>query len=145
MQSSFDLQGTALEQLPAVPLVEGIEAMRFEFGVDNRSDTNAVVNYTQAITWADAQNKNSPTNRGDGAADAACTSATPCSLDDLVNTVVVKIYLLVRNIEPTPGYTSGKTYLLAGEEYGPFTDSFQRHVYATTVRLTNVSGRRETP
>ena len=144
-RSSFDLDGTELKQMDAVALVEGVEAMRFEFGVDNRSDTNAVVDYTQAIIWADSQNKNSPTNRGDGAADAACTSATPCALDDLVNTVVVKIYLLVRNIEPTPGYSSEKTYLLAGEEYGPFTDSFQRHVYATTVRLTNISGRRETP
>ena len=59
--------------------------------------------------------------------------------------MVVEIHLLVRNLEPTPGYQSNKTYVVGGETFGPFSDAFQRHVYSTTVRLTNVSARRETP
>ncbi|MBC9251468.1 pilus assembly protein PilW [Pseudomonas alcaligenes] len=145
MQSTFDLSGGALIQQPATAMIEGVEAMRFEFGVDALSDTDAAVDYSQAVQWVDEENKNSPSNRGDGAADEACTSATPCDLDQLANTVVVKIYLLVRSLEPTQGYSSDKTYSLAGEVFGPFDDAYQRHVYSSTVRLVNVSGRRETP
>jgi type IV pilus assembly protein PilW len=141
MRSHF----AGLAQQPAVAMVEGIEAMRFVFGVDNLSDTGEAVNYDDALLWASALNRNSPTNRGDGSPDSTCTSATPCSVEDLTNTVVVQVHLLVRNIEPTPGYQSGKTYNLGGQTFGPFTDAFQRHVYSTTVRLTNVSARRETP
>ena len=143
MQSSFDL-GTSLTQQPAVAMIEGVEAMRFELGVDNISDSGAAVNYGQAVTWANANIRNSPTNRGDGAADAFCTSAT-CTLGDMINTVQIKVYLLVRDLEPSPGYSSDKTYSLAGTTLGPYSDNFKRHVYATTVRLSNVSGRRETP
>ena len=67
-------------------MVEGIEAMRFVFGVDNLSDTGAAVDYSQPVQWASALNRNSPTNRGDGAPDTTCTSSTPCSLADLTNT-----------------------------------------------------------
>jgi type IV pilus assembly protein PilW len=28
---------------------------------------------------------------------------------------------------------------------GPFNDHYKRHVFSTSVRLTNISGRRETP
>lgn len=145
MQSSFDLEGGSLVQRDAVPMIEGIEAMRFEFGIDNLSDTGAAVNHAGAIVWANEQMRNSPTNRGDGAADTTCNSTSGCDLDALVNTVVVQVHLLVRNLEPTPGYVSDKEYVLAGQTYGPFGDNFQRHVYSTTVRLNNISGRRETP
>lgn len=145
MQSSYDLVGGTLNQQPAVAMIEGVEAMRFELGVDNISDSGAAVNYAQAITWASASNKNSPTNRGDGAADTLCTSATPCSLSDMVNAVQIKVYLLVRDLESSPGYSSDKTYNLGGRTYGPFSDAFKRHVYSTSIRLSNISGRRETP
>ena len=144
MQSNYDLAGS-LNQQRAEAMIEGVEAMRFELGVDNRSDSGAAVNFAQAVTWASASIKNSPTNRGDGAADSLCTSATPCGLNDMVNAVQVKVYLLVRDLEPSPGYSSDKTYSLAGRTYGPFSDAFKRHLYSTTVRLSNVSGRRETP
>ena len=145
MQSSYDLVGGSLNQQPAVAMIEGVEAMRFELGVDNISDSGAAVNFAQAVTWASATIKNSPTNRGDGSADSLCTSATPCSLSDMVSAVQVKVYLLVRDLESSPGYSSDKTYSLAGRTYGPFSDAFKRHLYTTTVRLSNISGRRETP
>ncbi|OHC28479.1 MAG: pilus assembly protein PilW [Pseudomonadales bacterium RIFCSPLOWO2_12_59_9] len=145
MQSSFDLMGGNLTQQVAVPMIEGVEAMRFELGVDNISDSGAAVDYSQPVVWANPNIKNSPTNRGDGATDVLCTSATPCDLDGMANSVVIKAYLLVRSLEASPGYSSDKTYSLAGETFGPYSDSFKRHVYMTTVRLSNISGRRETP
>jgi type IV pilus assembly protein PilW len=43
------------------------------------------------------------------------------------------------------GYTDGKTYSLGTTTLGPFNDNFKRHVFSSTVRLNNISGRRETP
>lgn len=137
-------------QQAAVPLIEGVEAMRFELGSDQVSDAGLAVNFAQAVNWADENNRTSPTNRGDGAVDVLCLTNTPCGLDDQVNAVLVKPYLLVRTLQETTGYSSDKTYYVgdpgdSDAEYGPFADSFKRHVYSTSIRLTNVSARRETP
>jgi type IV pilus assembly protein PilW len=63
----------------------------------------------------------------------------------LTNVAAVKLYVLTRANLATPGYTDTKTYTLGSTTLGPFSDSFKRHVFSTTVRLINVSGRRETP
>lgn len=145
MRSSF----SGGVQQPAVALIEGVEAMRFELGVDQVSDAGLPVDFTSAVVWSNPKVRTSPTNRGDGAADALCRAST-CTLADQVNTVVVKAYLLVRALDASAGYTSTKTYYVgdpsdSASELGPFSDGRKRHVYTTSVRLTNVSGRRETP
>jgi type IV pilus assembly protein PilW len=128
------------------PLVDGVEYMVVELGVDNLSDAGQAVNYTQAVSWADPLNKRSPQNRGDGEPDGAfvrCASAG-CTVDQLLNVVAAKIHLLVRAPEEMPGYTDGKTYALGNVSLSP-GGGFKRHLYSTSVRLHNVAGRRETP
>ncbi len=146
MRSSFS-EGV---QQPAEVLIEGVEAMRFELGVDQVSDAGLAVGLTSAVAWTNPQVRTSPTNRGDGAADALCRAAMPCTLADQINAVTVKVYLLIRTLNQSQGYSSGKTYFVgdpsdSDAEFGPFSDGFKRHVYTTSVRLTNISGRRETP
>lgn len=147
MRSQFDLSGGVLAHQTATPLIEGIEGFNIELGIDNRSDTGATVNYTQIVSWANSSNLTSPVNRGDGNPDSyiTCTTASPCTVDQLINTVAVKIYVLARASETTPGYTDAKTYTLGSVTLGPYNDSYKRHVFSTTVRLQNVSARRETP
>lgn len=130
----------------AQPLVDGVEYMAVELGVDNLSDANQAVNYAQAVSWVDPLTKRTPQNRGDGEPDDAfvrCPS-TGCSIDQLLNVVAAKIHLLVRNPQPTPGYTDGKSYTLGSVSLAP-GGSFKRHLYSTSIRLHNVAGRRETP
>jgi len=79
---------------------------------------------------------------------------------NLANAVAVKLYVLARASSTTPGYTDAKKYCLGGSTancdttntslvnktmYGPFSDGYKRHVYTQTVRLVNVSMRREVP
>ena len=148
MISQFDLAGGVLAHQAEVPLIEGIEGFRVEFGIDNLSDTGAAVGYTAAVNWADSTNLISPTNRGDGVPDGAfvrCIDAAPCIVARLSNVVAVKLYVLARADTISPGYTDSKIYALGGTTLGPFDDGFKRHVFSTTVRLNNISGRRETP
>jgi type IV pilus assembly protein PilW len=150
MRSTFDQAGTDLAHQPAVPLVEGIDAFLVEFGVDSLSGSSPPepIDYTSPTEWEDDETKEMATNRGDGIPDGAfirCTTAAPCGEDDLMNTTAVRLWVLARSREPTQGYTDTKEYILAGETYGPYDDGFKRHVYSTTLRLPNISGRRERP
>jgi type IV pilus assembly protein PilW len=119
-------------QQAAQPLIEGIEAMRVEYGIDNVGGNGAPVSYTGAI------------NRGDGVPDVF-VSCAPCNANQLVNAVAVRVHVLARSLEATPGYTSTKTYRLGNAAPLTFSDGIKRHVFTTTVRLVNPSGRRETP
>ncbi|SDZ10612.1 type IV pilus assembly protein PilW [Variovorax sp. YR634] len=147
-RSRFDFVGGALAQQPPVPLIEGVEGFRVEFGLDTIGKTSAAVNYAAAIDWADPAVRLTPANRGDGSPDGSfvhCSVAAPCTADQLVNVVAVKLHVLARSTEVSPGHTDTRTYNLGSATLGPFNDHYKRHAFSTTVRLTNVTGRRETP
>lgn len=115
------------------PLVEGIEFMQAEYGIDG-ADTDGD-GIPDSFNNADL----------DGEANAYVT-CSPCSIDQWANVVAVKLYIIARNIEPTPGYNDGKIYTLGqAGTFGPFNDKFKRHVYTQVVRLINPSSRREVP
>lgn len=97
-----------------IPLVEGIENMQFEYGLDTTDD---------------------------GAPDAY--TAAPAAAE-WENVMAVRVNLLARNNEITTGYTDTKTYNLgaAASSVAP-GGSFKRHAYSQLVRATNPSGRRE--
>ena len=98
------------------PLVEGIENMQINYGVD-----------------AD----------GDGDPDSYVTA--PTTAIDWSNVVTVKVGLLARNIDASPGYADSKTYKLLDLDVASPGDGYRRHVYTTLVRLQNPSGRRDIP
>lgn len=96
------------------PLVEGIEYMQVDYGVD--ADNN-------------------------GSADSYI--AAP-ALADWPKVVSVRINLIARNIETSGEYTDSKTYDLGtAGTFGPFSDHYKRHAYTEVVRLVNPSSRRE--
>ncbi|MGE5466457.1 MAG: PilW family protein [Ignavibacteria bacterium] len=111
-----------------VPLVDGIENMQFEYGIDTNSDGAPDV-YT-----AD------PSSYG-GCSGSGCVT-------NWWNVMAVKINLLARNTQSTPGYTDSKTYTLGLDASGnpntfSYSDSYKRHEYSSTVRLANPAGRRQ--
>lgn len=95
------------------PLVEGIDNLQAEYALD--SDGNGTPNsYT----------------------------ANPAT-NELASVVGVKLYVLARNTEPTPGYSDAKQYPLGPYAVGPLLDQYKRHEYSALVRVANVAGRRE--
>jgi type IV pilus assembly protein PilW len=158
VRSRFGLNagGTAVEQLPVEEMVQGIEDFRVEVGIDSIGDIPSDVSitpgvdYTQGVRWDDTDDLNAPTNRGDGIPDGAFVHCgnTSCTAAQLTDAVAVKLWVLARTDQATPGYTDTKTYSMGSNPVvtpGPFNDSFKRHVFSTTVRINNVAGRRETP
>ena len=147
--------GGTITQRKPVWLLEGVEALRVELGIDDTGKTGTAVDYSDVVHWQDATTKAQATNRGDGAPDRfkRCTTATPCTAAELMNVVAVKLYVLARSRDESPGYTDTKKYCLGepladgscAQEVPAANDHFKRHVFTTSVRLINVSGRRETP
>jgi type IV pilus assembly protein PilW len=134
----------------AQPLIENVEAFVVEFGIDTASDTGAAADFTAAVNWV-GTGYTSPANRGDGNADSyiRCTFTTPCTPDQLMNAVSVKLHVLVRSEETTAGHVDANTYTLGTTAnalvLGAANDAYRRQLFTQTIRLPNVSGRRETP
>ena len=148
MRSQFDLNSGTLAHQAAQAMIEGIEGFRVELGVDSLSKTGAAVDNGVAIVWSDPDTRTTATNRGDGVPDGnfvSCTTASPCTTAQLENVTAVKLYVLVRSRDQSPGYTDSKTYALGSTTMGPYLDHFKRHVFVTTVRLPDIAGRRVTP
>jgi type IV pilus assembly protein PilW len=106
--------------LTLTPLVEGIENLQFEYGQDTDAD-------------------GSPNSFS---AKPAFTGAAWSKV------VAIKVYLLARNSDPTPGYADTKTYTLGTKSDGTANTTspggaYKRHVYSTTARVVNVSQRAE--
>lgn len=95
-------------------LVEGIERMRVEYGLDND---------------------------GDGSPEQYLVA--PATAKDWSNVVSANIGLLARNTRETRGYVDNKTYRLVTLDVPAPQDAYKRHAYSGVVRFMNVSGRRE--
>jgi len=101
------------EYAPSQPLVEGIEKLAFEYGLD--SD-------------------------GDMTPDSYVVAS---SVSDWRTVVSVRIWLVSRSLEATPGYTDDRKYVVAGSVYSVGSHlNHKRHVHSTVVRINSLAGRR---
>ncbi len=126
------LEVTRKNVITIVPLVEGIDYLKIEYGVDTApSATSPVTGYI-----------------GDGTVDSYTQAPA-----DWKTVIAAKVYLLARNTEQTTGFTDIKTYRLGASASDNFTvpaaagtnASFKRHVYTSAVQMVNAAGRREIP
>ena len=102
-----------------VALVDGIESIKIDWGIDNT---------------------------GDGLPDvwSRCDAAADCKAADWANVTSAKIYILSRNIEASPGYVDDRTYGLGLSGSTAATkDAFKRQLYSTQITLPNRAGPRE--
>lgn len=101
-------------------LVEGIEDLHFEYAVDTSGD-------------------GSPDVFTDTPADIP--TATPTN--QIFNVVGVRVWLIARALDPTPGYdASTKTFRLGSKAAVTPNDTFKRHVFSTYIELIHPVGRR---
>ena len=110
-------------RMTVVPLVEGIENLQVEYGVDTSGDGVADVYVA---------------NPG-----AAAGCAVPaCVAGNWRNTMAVKLFILARNLEPSQGYTDTKSYQLGANTVAAAGDRYKRHVFQAVVNLPNPAGRK---
>lgn len=107
------MQGWLTNSMIFSPIIDGIEMIRFSYGVDTTDDgvVNAFIsadNMTQAL-WNNASDS---------------------------KILAVKIYVLARSVLPDPNYTNDNTYVLGDLPFTP-NDNFRRLLFSSTVNLFN--------
>ena len=111
-------------QFAIVPLVEGIENLQFEYGLDTNGNSNPDDMTADPGTYA------------------GC-AADPCYIANWASAMTVRIHLLSRSLEMSPSFVDTKTYPLGPVTVGPFNNGFKRHAYTGTIRMNSPAGRRE--
>jgi type IV pilus assembly protein PilW len=107
-----------------VPLVEGIEFLKLEYGVDN---VPAAIDVATGVA-------------GDATVDIYATAP-----GDWSQVISARVYVLARNTDASSDFTDDKSYTLGTALVPAANDRFKRHAYASEVRLMSPSGRREIP
>jgi type IV pilus assembly protein PilW len=132
---------TAALEMAITPLVEGIQNIQFDYGVDMNADGSPDCYITNPST-----------------PDATQIDVTKCpqpapayvwtdAVQNWSNVTAIKIYVLARNIEPSADWTDTRVYDLglAGTYTPSAGDKYKRHIYSALARVVNVAARRETP
>jgi type IV pilus assembly protein PilW len=138
--------------LQVTPLVEGIEDLQFDYGMDydiaaggvTGSPSCYVTDPADLATLPAAAGYPSATSAPNAGPGGACATF-PIAMKNWTNVVAVRIHLRARSAVATAGWTDMRSYdmgLLEGT-VGPFNDGYKRHIYSTLARLNNVSGQRE--
>lgn len=96
----------------ATALVEGIDNLHFEYAIDGD---------------------------GNGSPDTFTEAPTAAEMNDIVG---VRVWLIARAIDPSPGYTDSKTYNMGNKDPIEPADRFKRHLFNTYIELTHPAGRR---
>jgi type IV pilus assembly protein PilW len=125
------------------PLVEGIENLQFDYGVDMDGDGAPDCYISDPNAPSATETATCPTT----APAYAWTTSAANATTNWSNVMAVRVHVLARNTEATGGWVDAKKYDmgLALGQVGPFSDTVKRHVYSAVVRLYNGSGQREQP
>lgn len=125
-QNTFQINGTSLEcngnglvggvDQPAQTLVDGIESLQIEYGVD--TDADGIANSYASSTAVE---------------NGVITGGTP----DWDNVVSVRVAVLVQGMPNTLDTAQSITYNLLGQTYTPAADRTPRRVFTTTIPLRN--------
>jgi type IV pilus assembly protein PilW len=105
--------------LRTVSIAEGVENLQFEYGLDTNDD-----------------------GQPDNFVTAASGVINGVAPNQWQNVVAVRLHVLARSSQTTPGYSDVRTYQVGAVAVTP-TDGFKRTLVTSTVRLHNVGGRRE--
>jgi type IV pilus assembly protein PilW len=105
----------ANRRMDFTPIIDGIEMIRFMYGVDINGDGN-VDSYLNA--------GNVPQNAWDNTNNNSI--------------LAVKVFVLARNIMPDRKYTNTNTYQL-GDLSFPVDDNYRRLLFSSTVTLYNAN------
>jgi len=129
MQGRLTNSGT--QAINFQPLIDGIEMMRFWYGIDSDSD-------------ADTNDYDIGAGPGDGVIDAfiPARNMTQALWNNQGSRILaVKVFILVRDILPDAKYTNNNTYQLGGstalDQFSAGGDNYRRLLFSSTVSLQN--------
>lgn len=120
-------------------VVPGIDDFRVVYGVDCSYDALAP---DKCVRNGSVDGAYSATDNAGVLLDNDANALSPVKWSDVVS---ARVFMVVRDIDATPGYANNRTFDLGGATYTASGDAYRRELMSTTVRLVNVAGRRGAP
>lgn len=117
----------------------GVENLHIEYGLDNNTD-GATDAYTLSSGNPLRLISMTPTTVGTALGGSWVSSGGEDQWEDVM---ALKIYVVVRDLEATTGYTNTSTFIMGQATATPAATSYKTKMSSTTVRVNNMSGRRE--
>jgi type IV pilus assembly protein PilW len=117
--------------LSASSLVQGVENLQLEYGLDTDGNGDADVYTANPDLYL-----------------GCSATTTPTCVGRWTSVVSAKVFVLTRSIDTSPGYVDAKTYVLGRKangdpnEFSGLDPGYKRRVFQEVVRLQNPSGRR---
>jgi type IV pilus assembly protein PilW len=126
--------------MTVTPLVEGIEDLQFDYGID--MDGNGAPDCYVSDPTTPPLAQITPTVCPQPATPYLWTTAAT----NWSNVMAVRAHVLARSTDTSSGWTDSRTYDMGlAEPAVTKNDHYKRHAYSAIVRLYNGSGQRETP
>lgn len=117
-------------------IAPGIENMHLEYGIDTTGD---------GATDAYVVSNENPRQTG-----ATGTAVTGMRLDSSTenrweDVMAVKLFLVSRDLKTTRNFTDTKSFVMGSKTVAAVGDGYRRRLMSSTIKLVNMSGRRELP
>ena len=119
-------------------IAPGVENMHLEYGIDTSDDGSV-------DAWVDSNNDPRQTGTtGTAVTGMRLDASTENRWEDVM---AVKLFLLTRDLKSTSQWTDTKSYTMGSKTVYPTGagDAYRRRLTSTTIKLVNMSGRREVP
>jgi len=127
--------GTTLKVIENVrTIAPGIDDMHLEYGVDTSGD-GAVDAYVVSN-----ENPRQTGSTGTAVTGMNLDSSTENKWEDVMS---VKLFLVARDSQTTRNYTDTKSFIMGSKTKAAAGDSYRRRLTSSTIKLVNMSGRRE--
>jgi type IV pilus assembly protein PilW len=129
--------GTVLKMKENVrTIAPGVENMHLEYGIDT-SDDGSIDAWV--VSNEDPRQSGST---GDAVTGMRLDGNTENRWEDVM---AVKLFLVTRDLKTTTGWTDTKSFVMGSKTLAAAGDAYHRRLMSSTIKLVNMSGRRETP
>lgn len=131
------MSGGALSVINNVrTIAPGVENMHLEYGIDTTGDGSI-------DAWVVSNDDPRQTgSTGDAVTGMRLDDNTENRWEDVM---AVKLFLITRDLKTTTGWTDTKTFVMGSKTVAAAGDAYRRRLMSSTIKLVNMSGRREVP
>lgn len=117
-------------------IAPGVENMHIEYGIDTTDDGSI-------DAWVVSNEDPRQTgSTGDAVTGMRLDASTENRWEDVM---AVKLFLVTRDLQPTRSHIDTKSFVMGSTTVDAAGDAYRRRLSASTIKLVNMSGRREAP
>lgn len=129
--------GTTLRVLQNLrTIAPGVENLHLEYGIDTTDDGSI-------DAWVTSnEDPRQTASTGTAVTGMRLDASTENRWEDVM---AVKLFLLTRDLKTTSNWIDSKSYTLGNKTVTAAGDGYRRRVTSSTIKLVNMSGRREVP